>query len=140
VFGSLGYPGYVAYSASKFAIRGFTEALRRELSSTTVKVHYLAPRATRTPINSSAIERMNAKLGVAMDSPETVARAAVSLLETGRPSAVVGWPEKFFVRLNALFPRVVDRAVSQQLPTIEHYAQRRNAEPELAPMPRRQLS
>ena len=29
-FGSIGYPGYVSYCASKFALRGATEALARE--------------------------------------------------------------------------------------------------------------
>ncbi len=42
VFGNIGYPGYAAYSASKFAMRGFSEALRRELADTGVRVHYLA--------------------------------------------------------------------------------------------------
>ena len=30
-FGSIGFPGYVSYCASKHALKGFTEALRREL-------------------------------------------------------------------------------------------------------------
>ncbi len=122
VFGAIGYPGYVTYSATKFALRGFTEALRRELAGTTVSVHYLAPRATRTPINSSNVERMNAELGVAMDPPDRVARAAVALLSAGRRDATIGWPEKLFVRLNALFPGLVDSAIQRQLPIIESYA------------------
>ncbi len=122
VFGTIGYPGYVTYSATKFALRGFTESLRRELTDTAVHVHYLAPRATRTPINSTAVERMNADLKVAMDPPERVAHAVRVLLERDRPHAVIGWPEKLFVRVNALLPRVVDRAIRRQLPTIRRYA------------------
>jgi short-subunit dehydrogenase len=122
VFGSIGYPGYTVYSATKFAVRGFTEALRRELSQTNVRVHYLAPRATRTPINPSAVEGMNAELGVAMDSPDRVAFEVLRLLGSGRPAAVVGWPEKLYVRLNALVPTLIDRSVRKQLPVIERYA------------------
>lgn len=122
VFGAIGYPGYAAYSASKFALRGFTEALRRELSGSRVTVQYFAPRATRTPINPQAVENMNRELGVAMDPPERVARELVALLESRRSSAVVGWPEKLFVRLNALMPGLVDRALRRQLPVIRRYA------------------
>lgn len=122
VFGSLAYPGFAAYSASKFALRGFTEALRRELADTNVKVQYLAPRATRTGMNASAVGRMNAELGVAMDPPELVARAAREMLEDGRREAVLGWPEKLFVRINALLPRVVDASLRKQLPVIRRHA------------------
>ncbi|MDP2019676.1 MAG: SDR family NAD(P)-dependent oxidoreductase, partial [Hydrogenophaga sp.] len=48
VLGRLGLPGFSAYSASKFGLRGFAEALRRELQETPVKVQYLGPRSTRT--------------------------------------------------------------------------------------------
>lgn len=122
VFGGIGYAAYSVYSATKFGMRGFSEALRRELADTTVKVHYLAPRATRTGINTAAVERLNAELGVAMDPPLAVARAACAMLEADRPEAVVGWPEKFFVRLNALFPRLVDGALRKQLPVIRRHA------------------
>ena len=122
VFGAIGYPGYVTYSATKFALRGFTEALRRELGGGSVSVHYLAPRATRTKINSSAVERMNQELGVAMDLPQRVAARVSSLLAADEPCAVVGWPEKIFVRINGALPGLVDRAVRRQLDVIRRYA------------------
>jgi short-subunit dehydrogenase len=128
VFGSLGYPGFAAYSATKFALRGFTEALRRELADSTIGVHYFAPRATRTGMNSSAVDRMNAELKVAMDPPAQVAAAACSMLEAGKSGAVFGWPEKLFVRINALLPGVVDGSLRKQLPVIRRHAAAARAE------------
>ncbi len=122
VFGSLGYPGFTAYSATKFALRGFTEALRRELADSNVRVQYFAPRATKTGMNASAVDRMNAELKVAMDSPAAVAAAACSMLEAGRTGAVFGWPEKLFVRINSLLPGVVDGSLRKQLPIIRRHA------------------
>jgi short-subunit dehydrogenase len=122
VFGNIGYPGYAAYSASKFAIRGFTEALRRELADTRVRFHYIAPRATRTTINTSAVEQMNAELKVRMDPPEVVAAAVRRALENDVSATVVGWPEKFFARINGIAPGLVDGAIRKQLPLIRRYA------------------
>lgn len=127
VFGNIGYPGYAAYSASKFAVRGFSEALRRELADTRVRVHYLAPRATRTPINPPAVVRMNAELKVTMDPPEAVARAAREMLEKNIGAAVIGWPEKLFARLNGLLPGLVDGAIVRQLPVIRRHAREQMA-------------
>jgi short-subunit dehydrogenase len=124
VFGNIGYPGYAAYSASKFAIRGFTEALRRELADTQVSCHYIAPRATRTGINTAAVEAMNRELGVTMDDTATVAREVCDALEKGTASTVVGWPEKLFARINAVLPGLVDGAIVKQLPVIRRYASR----------------
>ena len=122
VFGSLGYPGFTAYSATKFALRGFTEALRREMADSKIGVHYFAPRATKTGMNSAAVDRMNAELKVAMDPPAQVAAAACAMLEAGKASAVLGWPEKLFVRINALLPGAVDGSLRKQLPVIRRHA------------------
>lgn len=121
-FGSLGYAGFVSYSASKFSLRGFSEALRRELGNTAIKVHYLAPRAIRTAFNEDAVNRMNAELGVAMDTPEVIPGAIARMLKSGKSELYLGRPERFFVKLNALFQRLVDRGLAGQLETIHRYA------------------
>lgn len=124
VFGHIGYAANSVYSATKFGLRGFSEALRRELADSTIRVHYFAPRATRTGFNSNAVDEMNEALGNSFDDPADVARAIVQALRSDRFECVIGWPEKFFARLNAILPRVVDSALRKQLRTIQLYAQR----------------
>jgi short-subunit dehydrogenase len=122
ILGSIGYAGSTAYCASKFGMRGFSEALRRELADC-VQVIYFAPRATDTQINSAAMQALNKELGTHTDSPELVANALVKVLQKERAhSHYLGWPESFFVRLNGLFPKLVDKALLKQLATIRRYA------------------
>ena len=122
IFGYLGYPGHAAYSASKFALRGFSEALRRELADGPVQVTYFAPRATRTAMNGAALCALNAELGVTMDTPETVAAALIALLEKPARERPLGMPERLFARLNQIVPWLVDRALRRQLPVIRRHA------------------
>ncbi|NOX52214.1 MAG: SDR family oxidoreductase [Gammaproteobacteria bacterium] len=116
-FGSIGFPGYVTYCASKFGLRGFTEALRRELSGQ-VEVLFVAPRATQTSMNEGFGDALNSALKNAIDTPAEVARSIIRALHQNRKNTFIGWPEKFFARLNQLFPSMVDRAINNQLPTI----------------------
>lgn len=120
-FGTIGYPGQAGYCATKFALRGFTQALRRELADTRIHVLHVAPRATRTAMNVPEIEAMNQALGNAMDAPQRVARLVRRAIETGREETQLGGPERFFARLNAMLPSVVDRALRRQLPTIRRF-------------------
>jgi short-subunit dehydrogenase len=121
ILGYLGYPGHAAYSASKFALRGFSEALRRELADGPVRVLYFAPRAARTPMNAAALCALNDELGVAMDEPAAVAAALVRLLERPAAERLLGMPEKLFARINQLMPRLLDRALARQLPVIRRH-------------------
>lgn len=120
-FGSIGYAGFSVYSASKFAMRGFTESLRRELADTNVVVSYIAPRATDTEMNSSAVVSMNRELNITMDPPEIVAEKVLETLVSGKREVYIGWPEKFFIKLNCLFPGLVDKALKKQLPVIKRH-------------------
>ena len=122
VFGAIGYPGNATYSAAKFGLRGFSEALRRELTGGTVRVLHVAPRTTRTAINSRAVEALNLELGVAADAPETVAAWIRERIELELADGTLGWPERLFVKLNALLPCLVDGALRKQLPAIRRYA------------------
>ncbi|MBI2379169.1 MAG: SDR family oxidoreductase [Gammaproteobacteria bacterium] len=120
--GSLGHAGYGPYCASKFGLRGFSEALGRELADTGIRVGYLAPRGTRTGLNSPAAEAMNQALGNAIDDPAVVARAVAEMLEGGTTLRYLGQPEGFFTRLNGLLPDLVSRALRGKLPLIRRYA------------------
>ena len=125
-FGSIGYPGFATYCASKFALRGFSEALRRELADTQVKVLYIAPRATRTGMNAENVVAMNDELKVSMDEPLAVAMQVQNAIRNEREELYLGWPEKFFVKLNGLLPRLVDQALRKQLPVIQRFAKSKN--------------
>jgi len=123
-FGGLGYPGFSVYCASKFAQRGFSEALRRELSDSKIQVAYLAPRATNTRLNSDAVSAMNRELGNATDEPEVVALAVEKmLLAKQMRDRNMGWPERLFLRINSIFPSLIDSALRKQLSVIRRYAQ-----------------
>jgi short-subunit dehydrogenase len=122
VFGTIGYPGYTAYCASKFGLRGFTEALRREVKNTSIDVIYFAPRTTSTTMNSEAANQLNDALGNASDTPVYVAQKILKSIEQKAKSTYLGWPERLFVRVNQIMPGVVDRALEKKLATIEQFA------------------
>ena len=121
-FGAIGFPGYSLYCASKFGLRGFSEALARELSDSAVRVVYIAPRATRTRMNSDAASAMNAALGNVEDPPQQVARRILQSMRKSRRRTGIGWPERGFAALNQLVPSLVDRAIARQLPIVRQFA------------------
>lgn len=121
VFGLLGYPGFVAYGASKAGLQGFSQALRRELSDSSIEVRHFAPRATRTAINSAEVNAMNSALGTSEDTADTVAAAFSEFLAGNAGQATMGRKERFFVLLNRLLPSLPDDAIRKQLAVIRQY-------------------
>lgn len=106
--GEIGLPGFTSYGAAKAGLRTFCEALRRELAETSVRVQYLAARATRTGFNDPRTKRYNELTKTRSDPPERVADAVVDMLRTGQAVRHLGMPERLFVRLNGAVPTWID--------------------------------
>ena len=114
IFGSLGFPHFATYSASKFAVHGFSQALRRELVDSKIGVTYIAPRAIDTPMNDERSNAMWQASGQAMDSAETVANRIVRALIKEEQEVYIGQPQSFFAWLNGVAPKLVNIGLKQQ--------------------------
>jgi short-subunit dehydrogenase len=116
VLGDIAYPQFSCYSASKFALRGFSIALRREWKQKGVGVTYAAPRATRTDA-AVAFEGLIAKTKMNVDNPESVARQIWHAVVSSRDTVHAPPPERIYVFLQRFFPRIIDWSLSRQTPS-----------------------
>jgi len=113
-FGSIAFAWFTAYSASKFGLRGFSQALRREFQGSGIDVTYVAPRAVKTAINSEAVYEMAKKVKMNFDEPEAVAGKIMQAIQGKKRELYIGFPESLFVRINAIAPSIVDSALKKQ--------------------------
>jgi len=121
LFGYLGYPGFAGYCASKAGLRGFTQALRRELADTAIQVRHFIPRATDTAINSPAVKAMNAEMRVPTDNPVQVAAQLREFLSGSTWERKPGLKEALLVLVNQMLPGLPDRAIRGQLAQIRKF-------------------
>lgn len=122
ILGSIGFPYYATYSASKFAIHGFSQALRRELVDTDIGVTYIAPRGVNTALNDATTLAMLAKTGNNLDEPEKVAAIVVKALEQEKQEVFIGQPESFFAWLNGVAPTIVNIGLKKQARMAKQFA------------------
>jgi hypothetical protein len=105
LFGLLAVPGQSAYNAAKFAVRGFTEALRQEMivSAHPVQVTCVHPGGIKTAIarNAGAVEGQDAASlaeifdkKLARTSPDSAAKSILRAVRANRARAVVGLDAK----------------------------------------------
>ncbi|MCC6918579.1 MAG: SDR family oxidoreductase [Alphaproteobacteria bacterium] len=113
IFGSINYAHFASYSSAKAGLRGFSEALRRELKDTPIAVTYIAPRAVATGLSRGNVLAFAKLSGMSLDDPRKTAMRIVDAIISRRKDVYLGMPENIFVRLNALLPRVVDAALAR---------------------------
>ena len=125
VFGLVATPGSVAYTMSKFAVRGLTETLWDELQSTGVRAVLVHPGGIATNITANtpkaavegdferAVMAANARMMVT--SPEDCAQEIVSGLIRGEPRLLVGSGAKALFRLSRLFPNSYGKMMRKKL-------------------------
>jgi NAD(P)-dependent dehydrogenase (short-subunit alcohol dehydrogenase family) len=116
VFGLLGVPNQSAYCASKFAVRGYTESLRHELSGTGVRAILLHPGGVKTNILRNAhvahsvddgrsLEELAAEFEQrARTTPERAAQLIHEGVDAGRERILIGRDARFVDLLARLAP------------------------------------
>lgn len=110
VLGHIGLPGHALYGASKAALHGFAESLRRELKPSPVRVQWLAPRATSTDFNDQLACEFNQLTGTPSDNVEVVAAGLIQLLTSKADEKTLGLQERIATKLNACLGARMDRA------------------------------
>ena len=105
LMGKVAAPTMATYSATKFAIVGFTQALRLELAPHNIRVIALLPSLTKTDM------MRNLKLfkWVIPTTPETVAKSLIAGIKKDSPEILVGWQSHLAVWCQKLCPWLLDR-------------------------------
>ncbi len=113
--GFRGIPLQSAYSAAKFGVRGFTEAVRAELIHDRARVHVamVHPPSTNTPFFSHAGSRLRGapRPLPPVYQPELVAEAIWLAVSDRRREVMVTGTTGQIAMLNKLLPGVMDRVV-----------------------------
>ena len=103
------------YCASKFALHGFSDALRAEWQREGIDVVLVSPSTTDSEFFDAAIEdtmRRRWKGSLAMP-PDRVAREAIRAWQRGRHEAFVSRSGRMLVWLDRLFPSLADKIVAR---------------------------
>ncbi len=115
ILGERGAPHKSEYSASKFALHGFSEAVRPEMARLGIDVLVVA-------VGPTATEHFDVLLEGTPELPwgdpprmpaDKVARAIVCAIERGRNKVVTGWRGRLLLLADRLCPRLVDRVMGR---------------------------
>ncbi|MCI0377543.1 MAG: SDR family oxidoreductase [Gemmataceae bacterium] len=117
IAGKRGIPARSEYSASKFAVQGFSEALRAELAKDGVDVLVVCPGLTQTNFSQNMIEQ---KALVQMDhlrgmTAEQVAAKTLRAIEKGKNETALSFKGKLLVFVSRFLPRLADLVVKRKV-------------------------
>ena len=114
IAGKLATSKSTAYSASKHALLGFTNALRQDLKGTGIKVSAVNPGPIDTPFFDRADPEGTyvRNLGSFMLKPEQVANAIAKVIERVTPEKDMPFISGFGAKLFQLFPKLTDKLLS----------------------------
>ncbi len=136
LFGLGAVPSQAAYNASKFAVRGFTEALKMELADSPINVSSVHPGGIKTNIvrngrisessvsmtKESLSERFDTKL--AITTPEKAARTVLQGVLKNRRRILVGTDARIVDKIIRLFPGSYERILRLEKPFNERFAKK----------------
>ncbi|MBS1512638.1 MAG: SDR family oxidoreductase [Bacteroidetes bacterium] len=117
IAGYRGLPGRSGYSASKFAVNGWLEALRTELLDEGVNVMWVCPGFTTSNIRNAALNSKGEKQGESpldegkLMTAEACAAHILTAVEKKKRTLVLTFNGKRTIFLNRFFPALTDRLV-----------------------------
>jgi short-subunit dehydrogenase len=117
IAGYRGLPGRSGYSASKWALQGWMEALRTELLETGVNVMWVCPGFTSSNIRNAALNKDAKAQGEspmdekAMMSAEECSKHILNAIAARKRTLVLTFTGKRTVFLNKFFPGLADKLV-----------------------------
>lgn len=111
------WPGSTAYATARWAMRGFTEALRADLHDTGIDVTLVAATEVESPYwehNPGSRERLPtiSKLFPTL-TPEDVADAIVESVIEGRQTVLIPWQFRLLAAVHRLFPRPLEWLIAR---------------------------
>lgn len=112
IAGLIGLPYMAVYCASKFALVGLTEALRRELRGTGVTLTAFCPGTVDTPMVAESLSDPGLSKLV---RPKTAAQIAAAVVEAARrrsPEVVIGEVPGALLKAARFVPRLTDAAAA----------------------------
>lgn len=117
IAGKRGIPARSEYSASKFAVGGFSEALRAELAKDGIDVLVVCPGLTDTNFSKNMLEQ---KARMPVDhlrgmKPEKAAATILRTIERGRHEVCLTFQGKLLVFVSRFFPRLADRVAARRV-------------------------
>jgi short-subunit dehydrogenase len=122
IAGRCGIPARSDYSASKFAVQGFSEALRAELAKDGIDVLLVNPGLTQTNFSKNMLEQ---KAKVKMDhlrgmTAEEVARRTLDALAKGKREVTFTLKGRLLVLVNRFFPWLVSLVTRKKVRALFH--------------------
>ncbi|MEL6221729.1 MAG: SDR family NAD(P)-dependent oxidoreductase [Cyanobacteria bacterium J06627_8] len=115
LMGKVAAPTMATYSATKFAIVGFTQALQCELAEHNVRVSVLLPSLTDTDM----VRRFALFRGMMPISTQRVAQALIHGLRRDASEIVVGWQGRLALWCDRLAPWLIKKIVRLLAPSVE---------------------
>jgi short-subunit dehydrogenase len=115
ILGHRGVPYSTEYCASKFAVQGFSEALRAEVAQFGIDVLVVSPGTTKTEFFDSVLEKTAEPRWPSHGSvsPEYVAERIVRAMQRGQHEIIPFTWGKVMCLLNRLAPGLMDRAMAR---------------------------
>jgi 3-oxoacyl-[acyl-carrier protein] reductase len=112
LMGKVAAPTMATYSATKFAILGFSQALRSELATDNIQVVTFLPTLTDTDM----VRDLKQFRWVVPQTPKRVAKTLIRGLRSGKAEILVGWQSYLAVYCQYLAPWLMQRIVMFSMP------------------------